>query len=89
MTRTIAGTLRGRTEQSRTKWLGSLKRRIESAFIRRACTHIYAEVKREGGEGGREGRRGGDHHLLLGMRVSRGKIGDYVRLWLHLNARHC
>ena len=65
MTRTIAGTLRGRTEQSRTKWLGSLKRRIESAFIRRACTHIYAEVKREGeGEGGREGGRGGGEVII-------------------------
>jgi len=84
MTCTIARTLAGGTEQN---WAvrPTVKTRIESAFIWRACTHIYAEKKRERE---RQTERS-DHHCSRGMRTSRGKIGDYVRLRLHLNVRHC
>lgn len=86
MTRTIARTVEGGTEaRSRTEELGSsAKRRIENAFIWRACTRIHAEEKRD--DGGKEREERGrkrdrerersDHHCPHGMRASRGEIEE-------------
>lgn len=49
-------------------------RRIECAFIWRACMRTYVAVERRGEE--RSGARG--DHQTRGMRAS-GEIGDYVR----------
>lgn len=55
MTRTIVRTLGGRTERSGAERSGaarpSVRRRIESAFIWRACTREYAEGREREREG--------------------------------------